>query len=82
MSMYDRRVQLLLDRDRYDRVAREAGRRGVSVAAVIREAIDRSIPAGGPRRRKAGRLILDAPDMPLPDPAALREELEEIRSGR
>jgi hypothetical protein len=80
--MFDRRVQLLLDRDRYERVAREAGRRGVSVATVIREAIDRSIPAGEERRMKAGRLILDAPDIPLPDPAALRKELEEIRSGR
>jgi len=54
----------------------------VSPATVIREAIDRSIPAGEERRMKAGRLILDAPDIPLPDPAALRKELEEIRSGR
>ena len=82
MSMYDRRVQLLLDQDRYDRIAREAGRRGVSVATVIREAIDRSIPAGDARRMKAGKLILDAPDMPLPEPDALRRELDEVRSGR
>jgi hypothetical protein len=81
MSMYDRRVQLLLDRDRYDRIAREAGRRRVSVATVIREAIDRAVPAEDERRSRAGRLILDAPDMAVPDPTELREELDEIRSG-
>lgn len=40
MSLMDRRVQLLLDQARYDRVAAEAERSGRSVAAVIREAID------------------------------------------
>jgi hypothetical protein len=82
MSMYDRRVQLLLDRDRYDRVAREAGRRGVSVATVIREAIDRAVPAGDERRRRAARVILGTPDMPVPDLDGRRAELDEIRSGR
>ncbi|WP_148613597.1 antitoxin [Nocardioides rubriscoriae] len=36
----ERRLQLLLDQERYDRVAAEATRSGRSVAAVIREAID------------------------------------------
>jgi hypothetical protein len=82
MSMFDRRVQLLLDRDRYERISREAGRRGVSVATVIREAIDQAVPAGDERRARAGRRILDAPDMSLPDIDGLRRELDEIRSGR
>jgi hypothetical protein len=82
MSMFDRRVQLLLDRGRYDRIAREADRRGVSVAAVIREAIDRAVPDLDERRRRAARLILDAPDMAVPDLEGLRTELDGIRSGR
>lgn len=40
MSVMERRLQLLLDQDRYARVAEEARRSGRSVAAVIREAID------------------------------------------
>lgn len=36
----ERRLQLLLDRHRYELVAREARRSKRSVAAVIREAID------------------------------------------
>lgn len=40
----ERRLQLLLDQDRYDRVAHEADRSGRSVAAVIREAIDMRFP--------------------------------------
>lgn len=40
MSVMGRRLQLLLDQERYDRVAAEAQRSGRSVAAVIREAID------------------------------------------
>lgn len=41
MSLMERRLQLLLDNARYELVAAEAERSGRSVAAVIREAIDR-----------------------------------------
>lgn len=46
MSLMERRLQLLLDEARYDRVAREAERSGRSVAAVIREAIDYRFDTG------------------------------------
>src|SRR5439155_676759 len=42
MCMLERRLQILLDRDRYERVAREAEARGTSVDQIIREAIDRA----------------------------------------
>jgi len=48
--MYERRLHLLLDEARYQRVAAEARRRGVSVASVIREAIDRGLSAPGAGR--------------------------------
>lgn len=76
MRKLDRRVHLLLDEPRYRKVTGEAGRRNVSVASVIREAIDR-LPEGAGRRRAAIAEILAAAPMPLPaDPAELRRELD------
>jgi hypothetical protein len=79
MCMLTHRLQILLDEDRYARVAELARQRGSSVAAVIREAIDRGLPAAPRRRSAAARRVLDAPDMDLPDPDELRAELDEIR---
>jgi hypothetical protein len=76
MRNLERRVQLLLDDARYRLVSSEAERRGVSVAAVIRDAIDR-VPTNVERRRQAIEAVLAAPPMPVPaDPADLRDELD------
>lgn len=76
MRMLDHRLQILLDDVRYQKLAREAGRRGVSIAAVIREAIDR-LPEDAAIRRAAVEAILAAEAMPVPaDPAELRRELD------
>jgi hypothetical protein len=81
MCMLDRRVQILLDENRYQKVAREAGKRRVSIAAVIREAIDQ-LPADPDRRRAAVAALLGAEPMPVPgDPAALRRELDAAHDG-
>jgi hypothetical protein len=77
--MYERRLQILLDEGRYRRVAGEARSRGVSVAAVIREAIDQAYPAGSAKRSRAAERVLSAPDMPVPDPRGLLAELEDLR---
>ena len=83
MCVLDRRLQILLDEARYQRVAAEARHRGVSVARVIREAIDRALPATAPQRAAAAERILAAPDMPVPgDPAELRAGLDELRARR
>ncbi len=73
-----RRLHILLDEARYERVAARAERQGISVAAVIREVIDRGLPATDDRRRAAAlRRILDTDPMPVPDdPADLRAELD------
>jgi hypothetical protein len=78
----DRRLQLLLDEDRYRRVAALASQRGTSVAAVIRDAIDRGLPRPERRRTAAARRILDAEDMPVPDVTALLAELDDLRGRR
>lgn len=46
----------------------------------VREAIEDS-PTSSAARREAGRALLAAERIPVPDPAALKRELEEIRGG-
>lgn len=50
MSTLERRLQLLLSRDQYDRVAAESVRRGVSVNAVVREALEEHLDSSLARR--------------------------------
>lgn len=78
--VFDRRLQILLDDERYGRLTAVARARGVSVATVVREAIDRGLPApDGRRRAAADRLLNHAPDVPVPDVDALRAELDDAR---
>jgi len=83
MSMaLEHRLQILLDDERHERILAVARERGVSVAAVVREAIDRGVSNPDARRQAAGRRILNAADMPVPTPEDLRAELEQLRSRR
>lgn len=76
----ERRLQILLEEERYARISAVAQRRGVSVATVVREAIDRGVVDVASKREAAGRAILDADDMPVPDDLAA--ELDELRRSR
>lgn len=76
MCMLTHRLQLLLDEERYERVQALARQRGISVATVIREAIDRGLPATQRRRSAAARRILAAEPMPVAD---LLAELDDLR---
>jgi hypothetical protein len=82
MLMLEHRLQILLDEERHARITSVARERGVSVATVVREAIDRGVADPGDRRRAAGRRLLDAPDMPVPEPLELRDELDALRARR
>lgn len=75
----DHRLQILLDDDRHRRLVAIAQERGVSVAAVVREAIDRGLGPSRAQRHAAARRILDAPDMPVPDVDGLKAELDALR---
>jgi hypothetical protein len=78
----DRRLQLLLDEARYRRLAVAARERGVSVAAVIRDAIDQAVPDDIDRKRDAAAAILAVEPMAVPATAAeLKTELDEARAG-
>lgn len=83
MSMsLEHRLQILLDDERHRRITAVARERGVSVATVVREAIDRGIADPAGRRRSAGRRVLDASDMPVPEPGELKEELDALHARR
>jgi hypothetical protein len=81
--MYDRRLQILLDDARYRRVSAAAKARKTSVAAVIRDAIDQSLPVDLEARRKAADALLAAEPIPVPDdPADLKREIEDAHYER
>lgn len=91
MSVMERRLQLLLDRARYDRIAAEAERSGRTVSAVIREAIDVRFPDDGEEARMAAatRLLAltaapdDAPQEEWSDyKKAYEDDLERSWAGR
>jgi hypothetical protein len=78
----DRRLHVLLDDERFDRLARLAQDRGVSVGALVRRAIDVAYPAGGERRSAAAAALLEARPGPSPMLDELRAELDELRRRR
>jgi len=82
MLMLEHRLQILLDEKRHTRITSVARERGVSVATVVREAIDRGVADPEDRRRAAGQRLLEAPDMSVPEPAELRNELDALRTRR
>lgn len=78
----EHRLQILLDDERHRRIVAAARARGVSVATVVREAIDRGVADESSRRRAAAERLLAAPDMDVPDVAELSVELDQLRTRR
>lgn len=82
MCMFDRRLQILLDEGRYRRLEAVARERRLSIAAVIRDAIDVALPPDLEKKRRAADAILAAKPMQVPERVEdLKAELDEIRSG-
>ena len=71
-----RRLQLLLDEERYARVAAIAAEQQRSVASVIRDAIDTATGASSADRSRAWSIIASAEPMDVPDPGGLRAEID------
>lgn len=83
MSMLTRRLQVLIDDERLDRLEQEAARRRVPVSVLVRDALDAAYPATSAARRAAGERILSAVPMSVPtDPADLVAELDDLRARR
>jgi hypothetical protein len=82
MCMLNRRLQILIDDARYRRLEAAARERRLSVAAVIRDAIDAALPVDLDKKRRALAAIMAAPPMSVPEHVEdLKAELDEIRSG-
>lgn len=83
MSMLSRRLQVLIDEDRYNRLSRHALAQGMSIATLVRNAIDTTYPAVDPARARAARAVLEAEPMPLPDdPEEFEREVREAHEKR
>ncbi|HST36534.1 MAG TPA: hypothetical protein VLK25_07895 [Allosphingosinicella sp.] len=79
---------MLVDDERFERLARESERTGAPVGELVRRAIDREFPDKGrnAERERAGRELLEMPpppgDGPEPDWQDQKKELRDARSDR
>jgi hypothetical protein len=66
MHMLNRRLQVLVDDARFERLAEESKRSGAPVGELVRRAIDHEFPARGEQaeRERAGRALLEMPPPP------------------
>lgn len=81
--MLQRRLQILIDDARYQRLQDRARDRGTSVAAVIRDLVDTGLPASDAARREAADFILNGASTPVPDdPRDIRREIEAAHEAR
>jgi hypothetical protein len=76
MHMLNRRLQVLVDDERFERLSRESARIGAPVGELVRRAIDHEFPATGQgaERELAGRALLA---MPVPLGAGPEPDWEE-----
>ncbi len=68
MLMLNRRLQILVDDERFDRLAEESNRTGAPVGELVRRAIDREFPPRDTDREWAGQRLLAMPPPPGPEP--------------
>jgi hypothetical protein len=78
-----RRTQLLLDDDLHARLRDSAKGRGISIGALIREAINEKLAAVQDARAQAIEELLGAEPMPVEDwPVMKRELIEDMNADR
>jgi hypothetical protein len=90
MSMLNRRLQVLVDDERFELLARESERMGAPVGELVRRAIDHEYarPRGRAERERAGRALLAMPTPEGPEPdwedqkrEMLDERMRELESS-
>ncbi|MFI5004725.1 MAG: CopG family transcriptional regulator [Solirubrobacterales bacterium] len=79
MPQLTRRTQLLLDDDLHRRLRETAAQRGISLGALIREAIDEKLSRVQEARSKAFAELLAAPPMPVDDWPVMKKQMLEDR---
>jgi len=79
----NRRTQLLLDDDLHRRLRETAAERGISMGALIREAIDEKLTGAQERRSLAYAKLLAAKPMPVEDwPVMKRQLIEDMYADK
>ena len=82
MPLLTRRTQLLLDDDLHRRLRATAAERGISLGALIREAIDEKLSRGQDDRSAAIDELLAAEPMHVDDwPTMKRRMIEDMNAG-
>ncbi len=79
MPPLTRRTQLLLDDDLHRQLRETAAQRGISLGALIREAIDEKLSRVQEARAKAIDKLLAAPPMPVNDWPVMKKQMLEDR---
>ncbi|HEY5287555.1 MAG TPA: CopG family transcriptional regulator [Solirubrobacteraceae bacterium] len=82
MPSLNRRTQLLLDDDLHRRLREIATQRGISLGALIREAIDEKLAGLHDSRSRAFAKLLEAEPMPVDDWPVMKQEILEGRYGK
>jgi plasmid stability protein len=74
-SALTHRTQLLLDDELHRRLRESAAQRGISMGALIREAIDEKLSSAQDARAQAIQELLEAEPMPVEDWPAMKEQM-------
>jgi plasmid stability protein len=78
-TLLTRRTQLLLDDELHQRLRETAAQRGISMGALIREAIDEKLSSVQDARAQAIDKLLAAKPMPVDDWPVMKKEMLEDR---
>jgi hypothetical protein len=82
MPLLNRRTQLLLDDDLHRRLRETAEQRGISLGALIREAIDEKLSRVQEQRSEAFAKLLAAEPMPVEDWPVMKKQMLEDRYAK
>jgi len=74
MPKYNKRTQVLLSEEQYERLMQESRQRGESLGSLIREAVDRAYTNDRERKLEAVKRIA-AMELPVTDWKAMEEEI-------
>lgn len=82
MPTLTHRTQILLDDELHQRLREIAAERGVSLGALIREAIDEKLSRVQDDRAQAIRELLEAEPMPVDDWPVMKQQMLEDRYAK
>jgi plasmid stability protein len=77
----NRRTQLLLDDELHRRLRETAAQRGISMGALIREAVEEKLASVQDARAEAIQQLLDVEPMPVEDWPVMKRQMIEDMNG-